>query len=403
MLAQGVARLSFQKRSWGCKNQNRLSGGRSYTSFERADLDEELLSVRPISGLKPKKSLKRVMPTVEVAQITQKGALKKIKEEDSKTTKKMAEFKKLAVDAKLQSHLDSLKLGRRRLPRQTKEEYGKQRDLSGIGETGEIPSTAYFRPTACRLIAEASTPSYFPSEGIPEVCFAGRSNVGKSSLLNAIAGSPLSKTSPKPGETTTLRWYSNSDLISLVDLPGYGFSFATQNRSALWMETVKTYLLTRKSLRRCFLLVDARQPLKKSDESTIQFLEECKVKYQLVMTKADLVPVPELAKRMQLLQEELKRFPQAMQQILVVSSKNRSGLAAFRRQLIALFDPESKRAFEQERDKKFRGAEKRRAKRADQAEQLKLLELQRQRAHSRKALVNHIKRDRMARKSRESL
>ena len=76
MLAQGVARLSFQKRSWGCKNQNRLSGGRSYTSFERADLDEELLSVRPISGLKPKKSLKRVMPTVEVAQITQKGALK---------------------------------------------------------------------------------------------------------------------------------------------------------------------------------------------------------------------------------------------------------------------------------------------------------------------------------------
>lgn len=294
--------------------------------------------------------------------------------------------------------LESLKLGRQRLPRQAKEEYGKQRDLSSAGEGKDFDSTMYFRPGGVRLIAEASEESHFPEEGTPEVCFAGRSNVGKSSLLNSVAGGkPLSRTSPKPGETTTLRWYSSSNLITFVDLPGYGFSFAKESRSSVWMNLIKTYLSQRKSLKRAFVLIDARQPIKQSDESTMRFLEECGASYQIILTKADLVSLEDLTKRVQLVQDTLKqRFPKAIQDVLVVSAKNRAGLAILRKQLISLFLPDAKQSFEAERDKKFAKAEKRRERRAMEENLKKQVQLRKNRAHSRAALIKHIKRDRKA-------
>ena len=317
------------------------------------------------------------------------------------TPTKTQSFKSIPVDHTIKSQLEKLGLGKIRLPRQSKTEYGKQRDLSGYGETGETPTSAYFPPSGCRLVAEASDDAQFPAEGLPEVCFVGRSNVGKSSLLNAIVGYPLSKTSSKPGETTNLRWYNNSDLITLVDLPGYGFSFAQENRSGVWMEAVKRYLQHRKSLKRCFILIDSRQPLKRSDDSTMQFLEESKVTYQLVLTKADLVGVGDLAKRVSQLQSSIKeRFPHAVPDVLVVSSQNRSGLSLLRKQLISLFNPERREAFGRLRDKKFAAAERRRAKRAVQAEHQHQVELHEQRRHSRRALMRQVRSDRKAAESR---
>ena len=301
------------------------------------------------------------------------------------------------MNPEIKAQLERLQLGRVRLQRQKREDYGKQRDLSGFGETGETPTTAYFRPSGCRLVGEASSESEFPVEGAPEVCFIGRSNVGKSSLLNAIVGVPLSKTSPKPGETTNVRWYSNSGLLTLVDLPGYGFSFAQENRSAVWMEAAKAYLQRRKALKRCFVLLDSRQPLKRSDESTMQFLEECNVTYQVVLTKADLVDIDDLARRVEQMQNSLRtHFTRAIPDILVVSSQNRSGLAILRKQLISLMPADKLEEFEKLRDKKFVVAQKRRVKRADQAEHERQLELQRQRIHSRRALLKHVRQDRKA-------
>lgn len=311
---------------------------------------------------------------------------------------KLAEFKAMPVDPKVRQHLSTLMLGKQRLRRQAKEEYGKQRDLSPAGEKLGSETTIYFRPGGVKKIAEASRLEQFPAEGVPEVCFAGRSNVGKSSLLNSVAGGlPLSRTSSKPGETTTLRWFSSSNLINFVDLPGYGFSFADEGRSAVWMQMVKEYFTNRKSLKRCFVLIDARQPIKPSDESTMRFLEECGASFQVVLTKSDLVEVDDLAKRVQLVSKTLKeQFPKAISEVIAVSAKNRAGLAVLRKQLISLFHPTQKLAFEAERDKKWARAEKRREKRATEEEKLKELQLHRQRIHSKRALVRHIKSDRKA-------
>lgn len=296
----------------------------------------------------------------------------------------------------MRSRLSSLQLGKLRLQRQTKEDYGRQRDLSGAGEKEGSATTMYFRPGGARLLREASRNDQFPEEGIPEVCFAGRSNVGKSSLLNAVAGGkPLSRTSSKPGETTTLRWYSSSNLINFVDLPGYGFSFADSGRSSVWMELVKEYFSNRKSLKRCFVLIDARQPIKQSDESTMRFLEEAGATFQIILTKADLVTVDDLAKRIQLVTSTLKdRFPKAIQEVIPVSAKNRAGLAVLRRQLISLFQPDQKLRFEAERDKKWAKAEKRRDRRATEAEKVKEFKLHKERVKSRRALVRYVKNDR---------
>jgi GTP-binding protein len=319
-----------------------------------------------------------------------------VEQEREEQKGKIATLKSASVDPKIKKQLETLKLGKIRLPRQSREEYGTQRDLSGAGEIGTTPSTAYFPPSQCRLLAQASQAERFPLETAPEVCFAGRSNVGKSSLLNALIGAPLSKTSSKPGQTTNIRWYSNSNLISLVDLPGYGFSFATNAKSETWMGAVKEYLSNRKALKRCFVLLDARHPLKRIDESTMKFLEECKTTYQIVLTKADLVSVDDLAKRIQQTQVDLKRFPRAISDVLVVSAKNRSGLAPLRRQMISLFDPEMKRAFEAERDKKYLAAQRRREKRALKDEKTQQDKLMEQKRHSMRALAAHVRNQRRA-------
>ena len=130
----------------------------------------------------------------------------------------------------------------------------------------------------------------------------------------------------------------------------------------------------------------------------MKFLDECKTTYQIILTKADLVSSEDLAKRVQQMQVDLKRFPRAISEILVVSAKNRAGLAPLRRQMISLFNPEKKAVFEAERDKKYAAALKRREKRARQAEEVKALEIRQQKIHSMKALAQHVRDERKASK-----
>src|SRR5258708_7624227 len=148
----------------------------------------------------------------------------------------------------------------------------------------------------CRFVAGATNPSILPPIGLPEVAFAGRSNVGKSSLINALTGRhTLARTSNTPGRTQQINFFSLGDRLMLVDMPGYGYAKASRKDVKEWQGLATLYLKGRPSLRRALLLIDARQGLKDSDERVMTQLDEAAQSYQVVLTKADKLKPAALA------------------------------------------------------------------------------------------------------------
>eukprot|EP01079_Euglenida_sp_SAG-EU17-18_P007299 gene7299-1304_t len=164
----------------------------------------------------------------------------------------------------------------------------------------------------------------FPATTLPEVVFAGRSNVGKSSLLNSLTGSGKCPTSSTPGETKALRWLALRHTLHLVDMPGYGFAFACDDIKEKWHLAMSQYLSTRKQVSLVYVLIDARQGLKTSDRELITRLQEAGKRYRVVLTKADLVHEVDLARRITLL-ADLVNLRAA--DILPVTSKYGTGVA----------------------------------------------------------------------------
>ncbi|THD45015.1 MAG: YihA family ribosome biogenesis GTP-binding protein, partial [Bradyrhizobium sp.] len=147
---------------------------------------------------------------------------------------------------------------------------------------------------ACDFFFAAATPGDLPPIGAPEIAFAGRSNVGKSSLINALTGrSALARTSHTPGRTQTLNFFALGDRLNLVDMPGYGYAAVGKDKSAAWVTLVRNYLRGRSSLMRAFVLVDGRRGIKDSDEATMSALDSAAVSYALVLTKRDEVKAAE--------------------------------------------------------------------------------------------------------------
>eukprot|EP00741_Cyanophora_paradoxa_P002978 tig00000655_g2891.t1 len=162
------------------------------------------------------------------------------------------------------------------------------------------------------FVAGALTAESLPPEGLPEVAFAGRSNVGKSSLINALArGMRAARVSDKPGVTQQLNFYSLKNRLILVDFPGYGFAFSKEERSGAWQELMKQFVSSRRTLRRVCLLVDARVGLKQSDREFVENLVRARVRLQVVLTKCDAVLREELARRVYRIREELAWARQA--------------------------------------------------------------------------------------------
>ena len=130
---------------------------------------------------------------------------------------------------------------------------------------------------------------FLPEADRPEIAFAGRSNVGKSSLINAVVGQPgLARTSSTPGRTQELNFFATADVpLYIVDLPGYGFAQAPKQKVKAWIELVRAYLSGRPTLMRVFLLVDSRHGIKPPDREIMQLLDGAAVSYQIVLTKAD--------------------------------------------------------------------------------------------------------------------
>mgnify|MGYP001436993838 CR=1 FL=1 len=164
-----------------------------------------------------------------------------------------------------------------------------------------------------------------------EVCFAGRSNVGKSSLINALTGRKnLARASNTPGRTQEINFFTVGDDNYIVDLPGYGFANAPLAVVAKWQELLKQYLSGRQTLRRVFVLIDARHGAKKVDEEIMTLLDKSAVTFQVVMTKTDKIGQKQLAESLEITKAALARHPAAFPEIVMTSSEKGDGISTLR-------------------------------------------------------------------------
>ncbi len=171
-----------------------------------------------------------------------------------------------------------------------------------------------------------------------EVCFAGRSNVGKSSLINALTGRKgLARASNTPGRTQEINFFTVGEAHYLVDLPGYGFANAPLAVVQKWQKLLKSYLSGRPTLRRVFVLIDARHGAKAVDEEIMGLLDKSAVTFQAVLTKADKVSKAELAKSLEITRASLAKHPAAFPEIVLTSSEKSEGIEKLRA-IIATID-----------------------------------------------------------------
>jgi GTP-binding protein len=178
--------------------------------------------------------------------------------------------------------------------------------------------------------AAGSVAALPPMRGI-EVAFAGRSNVGKSSLINALTGRrALARTSHTPGRTQELIFFNGAGKLTLVDMPGYGYAAAAKAKVKAWTGLIHAFLHGRANLARVYLLVDARHGLKPNDEEVLTGLDKAAVNYQIVLTKADEVKAPALASLIAATAAELRNHPAAHPEVLATSAHTGDGVAELR-------------------------------------------------------------------------
>ena len=194
----------------------------------------------------------------------------------------------------------------------------------------------------CDFIAGIAELAQLPPAGLPEVAFAGRSNVGKSSLINALTGrNQLARISRTPGRTQQINMFDLGGRLMLVDLPGYGFAQAPKPKVDAWQRLIRSYLRGRAGLMRTCLLVDARHGLKPVDLGFMAMLGEVAVAYQLVLTKADLVRPGALADLIDSLRADLARKPGAHPDLIATSAREGTGIERLRAALATLAIPSS--------------------------------------------------------------
>jgi len=182
-----------------------------------------------------------------------------------------------------------------------------------------------------QFAAAAGTPVSLPPMRGTEIAFAGRSNVGKSSLINAVTGrKSLARTSRTPGRTQELVFFTAGNRLTLVDMPGYGYAAAAKSKIAAWTELIEAYLRGRSNLARVYVLVDARHGLKSTDDEALNAIGTAAVSHQVILTKCDEVKPAELADRVAEVTAALTMRPAAFPTVLATSSRQGAGIAELR-------------------------------------------------------------------------
>ena len=189
----------------------------------------------------------------------------------------------------------------------------------------------------CDFLISAASFNQLPDTDLPEIAFAGRSNVGKSSLLNALTGRKnLARTSNTPGRTQQVNFFDLGGRVMLTDLPGYGYAKAAKSVVDQWTRLIKSYLRGRVQLRRVCLLIDSRHGLKDTDREVMALMDEAAVAYQIVLTKCDKIKATELEKLLAKTDKEITKHVAAHPEILVTSSFKSLGIEEMRAALATL-------------------------------------------------------------------
>jgi GTP-binding protein len=182
-----------------------------------------------------------------------------------------------------------------------------------------------------QFVSASGTPASLPAMKGVELAFAGRSNVGKSSLINALTNrNGLARTSNTPGRTQELIFFSADDPVTLVDMPGYGYAAAPKTKVAAWTDLIHAYLKGRANLLRVYVLVDARRGLGAADDPVLASLDETAVSYQVVLTKSDAVKPRALAECEAAARAALAKHPAAFPEVLATSADTGAGIPELR-------------------------------------------------------------------------
>jgi GTP-binding protein len=181
------------------------------------------------------------------------------------------------------------------------------------------------------FVAAASSPASLPLMKGVEIAFAGRSNVGKSSLINALTGRKnLARISRTPGRTQELIFFNGGDDLNVVDMPGYGYAAAAKSKVAAWTALIDAFLRGRSNLARVYVLVDARHGLKPTDDPALEALGQAAVSHQVVLTKCDEVKPADLVGRIADIEAALTKRPAAFPAVLATSSHDGKGIPELR-------------------------------------------------------------------------
>ncbi|CAM6047600.1 unnamed protein product, partial [Sphagnum compactum] len=255
---------------------------------------------------------------------------------------KNATFRAIQPSSQLLRHIDDHLLGRRRLVEWRNGGYHTdlRAPLDNVphGSTeGWLPIQETVFKRKLTFVAAAKKSSSLPPQQLPEIAFAGRSNVGKSSLINALTRQwGVVRTSDKPGLTQSINFFTLGSRLCLVDLPGYGFAYAKEEIKDAWDDLVKEYVTTRKGLKRVCMLVDARWGLKPRDEELLYLMDNAQTKFQIVLTKTDVLSPIDLARSATQIQQALKGHKCLVLPMMMVSSQTGAGIPYLRKVLGSL-------------------------------------------------------------------
>ncbi|KAI8376162.1 P-loop containing nucleoside triphosphate hydrolase protein [Radiomyces spectabilis] len=257
-------------------------------------------------------------------------------------------FNRIQPPLKLYEKLERLGFGTLRTTKRYQTVH-KQKSQKTKSVHSEVAPEPEYQLPLMSFYAGAKTPASFPVENGEEVAFVGRSNVGKSSLLNSLASTTIVRTSDKPGLTQQINFYSVGRLFTMVDMPGYGFAFVDDEQRQQWRNLMERYVSERKALKRIFVVIDARHGIKVADLDFLKMLETKRVKFQIIMTKCDLQVLPTLARRIMVVQDAIQPFRNAVKHVIVVSSKTGAGINQMRKEMLFLMGHLKEKEFYQEK------------------------------------------------------